>query len=276
MTTLPRSPASRTLLICGNCCSKSASTTLPRTESTLPKFGGKLLPSGSPQSTIFARRAHLCRSRPKQLRFAQPFPRLSGFGVIEVSDRRFPERPQPCRHFFSPIIAILPQRALISKGTTQFPVWANRPLQLACKVIITCFCKLVADVHGGNLEWAFFDFFDSIQVKTIPARESFAGSRLAIPPHHAFSCSSPTLQPSSPDRDSVRRRGDMQLANIQASYLAYCSYRVSQSWSPAGGRRLNYLPLRRSSRSCSKSFRSCEATPHATSRQPRSAWVAVT
>ena len=48
-------------------------------------------------------------ARTKRLRFAQPLPRLSGVGVIEVSDRRFRERLQniamPCCHFLSPTIA---------------------------------------------------------------------------------------------------------------------------------------------------------------------------
>ncbi len=46
----------------------------------------------------------ISRSWPKRLHFRQPLPRLSGVGVIEVSDRRFRERLENYRHAVLPLL----------------------------------------------------------------------------------------------------------------------------------------------------------------------------
>ena len=115
------------------------------------------------------------------LAFAQPIPRLSGFGVIEVSDRRFRERLAERRHAVLPFLIpdhrepfdvgevfdveldVLPQRAGFPAVKTghveqhaQFSVLPDESLELGHKVLVICFGQLPADVNDENLPAVFF------------------------------------------------------------------------------------------------------------------------
>src|SRR5579871_241080 len=115
------------------------------------------------------------------LRFTQPFPRLSGVGVIEVSDRRFRERFAECRHAVLPFLFpdhrepldvgevpdieldVFPHRASVPAMETghieqqaQFSVLPEESLELRHKVLVICFYQLPADVNSENLPAVFF------------------------------------------------------------------------------------------------------------------------
>ena len=120
-------------------------------------------------------------ARTKRLRFAQPLPRLSGVGVIEVSDRRFRERFAEHRHAVLPLLIpdhrepfdvaevsnveldFLPQRAGFPAVETghveqhaQFSVLPDESLELGHKVLVIRLCQLPADVNDENLPAVFF------------------------------------------------------------------------------------------------------------------------
>src|ERR1700722_7304486 len=152
----------------GKCESKWISMTLPRTETTVPRFDGLLL------FFMFA-------FTNLRLGFAQPFPRLPAPGMVEVSDGRFGERLAERRHAGLPLrvpyhrkafdvaevfhveLDVLPQRAAFPAVETghveqqaQFSVLPDKSLELRHKVLIVRCCQLPADVNDENLAAAFF------------------------------------------------------------------------------------------------------------------------
>src|ERR1039458_1412844 len=117
----------------------------------------------------------------RPLRFFQPLPRLSGRGVIEVSDRRFRERLEERRHAVLPLLIpdhrepfdvgemfyvkldVLPRCAGVStveighvEQHAQFSVLPDESLELGHKVPVICFCQLPADVNDEDLPAVFF------------------------------------------------------------------------------------------------------------------------
>jgi hypothetical protein len=124
----------------------------------------------------FARHSH-----PKPLRFAQPGPRFSRFGMVEVSDRRFRERLAERRHAMLPLFVsdhreplyvckvfdveldVLPQRSgfpTVKPGhveqDTQFAVLPDESLELGLETLVIYFCELPADVNDQNLPAVLF------------------------------------------------------------------------------------------------------------------------
>jgi hypothetical protein len=118
--------------------------------------------------------------RRQRLRFAQPTPRLSGVGVIEVSGRRFRERLEERRHAVLPFripdhrepvdvgevleveLGVLPHRAGIPAVETghieehaQFSVLPEESLELGHKVHVIRLGQLPAEVNHENLPAVF-------------------------------------------------------------------------------------------------------------------------
>src|SRR5580658_10088933 len=84
----------------GKCESNWISMTLPRTETTAPRFDGLL-------SFFMFAFTNL------RLGFAQPLPRLTGLGMVELSDGRFGERLAERRHAVLPLRFPYPRKAFV-------------------------------------------------------------------------------------------------------------------------------------------------------------------
>src|SRR5579862_784514 len=140
----------------GKCPSNRTSTTLPRTETTAPRFAGTLASASI-----------------DRLRLAQPRARVSSVGVVDVLDGRFRERRAERRHPFLPFLVadhgqavdvaevthrklrVLPQRAgrpAVKTGHleehAELSVGVYESLELGDKVLVIRRCQRPADVNG--------------------------------------------------------------------------------------------------------------------------------
>ncbi|MGA7951007.1 MAG: hypothetical protein WCA45_12725, partial [Thiobacillaceae bacterium] len=121
------------------------------------------------------------RSGQMPLRFTQPFPRLSGIGVIKVTDYRSGERFAEHRHAVLPLLIpdhreafdigevfdaeleVLPGGADIPameaghiEENAQLSVLPDKPFNLRHELIVICLYQLAADVNGEQLAGVFF------------------------------------------------------------------------------------------------------------------------